>query len=876
MKTIKKIKPPFFAELLLKQFLRQNDATHRLGDFEEAYHLKEKISGRIRAKTWYWAQVFLSLPDLINNSIYWSAAMLKNYIKVAFRNIARYKLYSFINIFGLGIGIAACLMIYLWVQKELSYDDFHKNGHRIYRIERELFRDNLYSRWPICSGAYQQALIDDYAEIENAVRFWRREFSIKDHKDVVHRQATFAVDNSIFDIFNFKLEEGDKSSALTEPMTVVLTHNEALKYFGTYDVIGKSLTFEWENKPVDFKVTGIIREVPENSHIHFKMLISISSYPKERFSNWRSNYLYTYVLVNENISKLILEDMLKSFTSNRLEPYYGDLLGGDAKIHDVLKLYLFPLRNIHLYPSINWELEIGGSIFSVYIFSSIAILILIIACLNFMNLSTARASKRAKEVGLRKTIGANNNQLKLQFIQESVLLAAIALLLAIIILTIFVPVFNSVFSEKISIYYLLQPQNIVILIFTTIAAGFFSGLYPAFYLTKFEPAGILKTSILSKGSKSAFRKNMVIIQFVISITLIVGMFTIYNQMNFIQNRSLGYDKENVVVIPVQSQNVSVNYESYRNELLSDSRIISVSASADVPSDRIYGDTNYRLPSNQDKAFSMTNIFTDYDFFDTYKIDVIAGRAFSKDFGTDTLGTIMLNEAAVKKIGWTPEEAIGKELLHRSNNKSNIVGVVKNFNFKSVHTKIEPLVILLAHEYISYFSVRVIPGDIDFTLNFLKEKWQNIFPGEQFEHSFLDDRLSLLYEREKKMQNIFLLFSFLSLFVACLGLFGLAVFSTEERTKEIGIRKVLGASIPDIFSLLLKEFVKWVIISTVIACPIAWFAMNKWLQNFVYRIDIGLWVFILAGCIALMIALLTVSSQAIKAAIANPIDSLKYE
>ena len=792
------------------------------------------------------------------------------------RNVARHKLYSFINIFGLGIGIAACLMIYLWVQKELSYEDFHKNAHRIYRIERELFRDNLYSRWPICSGAYKQALIDDYAEIENAVRFWRREFSIKDHKDFVHRQSTFAVDNSIFNIFDFKLEEGDENSALTEPMTVVLTYNEAFKYFGTYDVIGKSLTFEWDNKPVDFRVTGIVKEVPSESHIHFTMLISISSYPKERFSEWRSNYLYTYVLVNENISRPILEDMLESFTTNRLEPYYGDLLGGDAKIHNVLKLHLFPLKDIHLYPSINWELEIGGSIFSVYIFSSIAILILLVACLNFMNLSTARASKRAKEVGLRKTIGANNNQLKLQFIQESVLLAVIALSLAIIILTVFIPVFNNLFDEKLSVNFLLQPYNIVILIFATTAVGLFSGLYPAFYLTKFEPASILKKSIISGGSKSAFRKNMVIIQFVISITLIVGMFTIYNQMNFIQSRSLGYDKEDVILIPIRSGNVTGNHETFRNELIGDSRIISISASLDVPSDRIYSDTNYRLQSDQDKAYSMTNIFTDYDFFNTYKMEIIAGRAFSKDFATDTSGTIMLNEAAVQKFGWTLDEAIGKELLHRRDQKSNIVGVVKNFNFKSVHTKIEPLVIMLVPDYISCFSVRVMPGDIDFTLNFLKEKWQLIFPGEQFEHSFLNDRLNALYEKEGKMQSIFLLFSFLSLFVACLGLFGLASFTTEERTKEIGIRKVLGASIPNIFSLLSKEFIKWVAISTIIAWPIAWLAMNRWLQNVAYQVDIGLWVFIIAGCIAMTIALVTISFLAIKVAISSPVNALKYE
>ncbi len=802
--------------------------------------------------------------------------MFWNHLKIAYRNFKRHKLYSFINVFGLAIGLSICMIISLWVLRELNYDSFHKNAHRIYRVERELFRDNLYSRWPITGGRYKQALIDDYPEIENAVRFWRREFAIKDYKNSIHRQEMFAVDNSIFEMFDFGLEEGDEQTALKEPRTVVLNHENAVKYFGTGDAVGKSLSFEWEGKPVDFKVTGILKEVPENSHIHFDMLISISSYKEEPYTDWRSNYLYTYVQVRENTSRQDLEEKLKTFVTKRLEPEYGDLLIQGRSIHEVLKMHLFPIRDIHLHPTADWEVEPGGNILSVYIFSSIAILILIIACMNFVNLSTARASKRAKEVSLRKTIGAEKRQLRVQFIQESVLLAFASLFLAIVMSSLFIQAYNGIFAENLSLSVFLQLKNLIILVGATFAVGVLAGLYPAYYLTRFEPAGVLKGGPLTAGGKSVFRRNMVIIQFSISIMLIVGVLTVYKQMRFIQTRSLGFDKENVVIIPVRSQQIAQNYGAFRNELKQNPQIISASASSEVPADSHYSNS-YVNPPESDEPISMILFSSDYDYVETYRMEVIAGRAFSRDFSTDTEGTIMLNESAAQRIGWTPEEAVGKKLEGGyADSPAQVVGIVKNFNFKSLRREVEPTALFLYPNYIREISVRIMPGDIGKTLNFIQTKWEGAFPGEQFEYSFLDNRINQLYASEKKMQNIFLIFSSLSILVACLGLLGLVSFTAELKIKEIGIRKVLGASTGSVVLLLSKEFIKWIVLANIVAWPLAWFMMNKWLQNFAYRENIGWIIFLLSGSITMLIAIFTFIFQTVKTACANPVDSLRYE
>jgi putative ABC transport system permease protein len=805
--------------------------------------------------------------------------MFMNYVKITLRNLFRNKLYTFINIFGLAIGLAACLMIFLWVQDELSYDRFHQNSERIYRVERKVdFRD-IHGQAPITSGPYGPTLVRDYTEVENFARLDRNEISIKDHKNTFHRQNLIFTDNSIFEVFDFRLEEGDNQTALTQPRSIVLTREQAVKYFGTEDVIGRSLTVDWDEQMTDFQITGILEEVPHNSHVHFDMLASISTYPDENLTPWFNNFIHTYVLLKEGASADDLEKKLSAFLTKYMAADFTAFLGPEADINDVFQLKMNPILNIHLHPAEQFEIEPQGRITSVYIFSMIATLILIIACINFMNLSTARANKRAKEVGIRKTIGAYKHQLWRQFLSESVLLAFIALILAVLLIKVFIPVFNVISNKNLSTGLLFQFENLITFSGLTLVTGLLAGLYPAFYLTAFEPAKVLKGSVLSGRGKSAFRTGMAVLQFVISITLIIGTLIIYNQMEFIQKKSLGFDKENVVLITTESNAVRKNIDFFRNTLIEDARISAVAASSNVPGSSMFSDTVFKR-GDSDEVYNLIFMGTDYDFIDTYKLRLLQGRKFSKEYGTDIEGAVLINEAAAREIGYSAEEAIGKELYRATSAeeyiKGTIVGVVENFHFKSLHRIIEPFVLLLDPDRIRIISVRIQPGDVRGTLNFIEQKWMETFPEEEFEYSFLDDSINLLYESEGKMQQIFIVFSSLSIFVACLGLFGLAAFTAQQRTKEIGVRKALGASEISVFVLLSKEFTKWVLVANIIAWPVAYYVMTKWLQNFAYKMNMGLWPFVLAAVMGFVIALITVSYQSIRAAFTNPVDSLRYE
>ena len=846
-----------------------------LEDFDETFTELLQSEGGFRARSWYWRSTLRTLAAYLVFILSWRFHMFKNHLIIAYRNFVRHKLYSFINVFGLGVGLGVCMIISLWVLNECSYDRFHKNADRIFRVERELFRDNLYSRWPITGGVYRQALIDDIPEVENAVRFWRRMLVIKDHKDFRRQQGLYAVDNSIFKVFDFALEEGDEGTALTEPMTVVLTAENAMRYFGTEDAVGRSLPFEWDGRMVDFKVTGILKKVPKNSHIQFDMLISFASYPKEQFTNWRANNLYTYVLLRKAASKRDVEGKLKAFVARRLEPFYGDLLGRGRGIHDVLKMYLYPVTGIHLNPSANWEAEPGGSIASVYAFSLAAALVLAIACLNFINLSTARASKRAKEVGIRKTIGAAQHQLRRQFIHESLLLTFVSLGLAFLLGEFSVRAVNRVFSGNLSLAPLFEPLNLAVIVAATFVLGILAGLYPAFYLTRFKPAGVLRGDIRSGRAKSRFRRNLVVIQFGVTIVIMIGMFTVSRQLRYIQTRSLGFDKANLVLLEVRSSAGARSYESFRNELLRDPRVVAVSSAVDAPGDVIYSNGAV-LRQGSNEVINMTYYTTGYDYVETYGMEMAAGRAFSRDFDVDKTVNVMLNESAVRRVGWTPAEAVGKRLVLGTKQEALVVGVVKNFNFKSLHTEVEPMIILLNPGVVTQVSIRIKPGDEEGALRTLRENWERAFPEDQFEYGFLDDRMERLYEGEKTMRNISAVFSFLSVLVSCLGLLGLVSFTAEEKTKEIGIRKVLGASTGKILALLSGQFIKWIVLANVLAWPVAWFLMNKWLENFAFRTEIGWQIFVLAGFLAISFGIITFIFHAVKAASANPVDNMRYE
>jgi putative ABC transport system permease protein len=605
------------------------------------------------------------------------------------------------------------------------------------------------------------------------------------------------------------------------------------------------------------------------------MLISMASYPQDQFTNWRSNNLYTYVLLRETAPKQDVEEKFKTFVERHLEPVYGDLLGGGRGIHEVLKMYLYPVTGIHLHPSVNWEAEPGGSIASVNAFSLVALLILVIACLNFVNLSTARASKRAKEVGIRKTIGAAEHQLRRQFIHESLLLTFVSLGLAFILGEFSVRAVNRVFSGNLSFAPLFEPLNLAVVVAATVVLGILAGLYPAFYMTRFKPAGVLRGELRSGRAKSRFRRNMVVIQFGVCIVIMIGMFTVSRQLRYIQIRSLGFDKANLVLVQVRSSSGAEKYESFRNELLRDPRVVAVTSANDAPGDPLYSNGAV-LRQGSNEVINMIYYTTGYDYVETYGMEMAAGRAFSRDFSTDKTVTVMLNESAATRAGWTPAEAVGKRLTLGTKEEALVVGVVKNFNFRSLRREVEPTLILLNPGVVTQVSIRIKPGDEEGTLRTVREKWERLFPEDQFEYGFLDDRIERLYESEKTMRNISVVFSSLSVLISCLGLLGLVSFTAEEKTKEIGIRKTLGASTGNILVRLSGEFIKWIILANVLAWPLAWFLMNKWLENFAFRTEISWPIFVVAGFLSISFGVITFIFHAVKAASANPVDNMRYE
>jgi len=797
--------------------------------------------------------------------------MIRNYFKIALRNISRYKLYSLLNIFGLAIGFTCFVLIYIWVQDEIGYDKFHTKWERIYRVEQEVFFEEFAGQWPLTSGAYGPTLINEYPEIQNYVRLFKSEQTVKDNKNQLHENLMYGTDNSIFDVFDFKLLEGNKKSALKDPYTIVLTREKALKYFGNDNIIGESIPIKWDDKFVDFKVVGILEEVPKNSHVNFDILYSISTIltydPLDRFDG---NYLYTYVLLKDGIDNEMIEPKLSRFMETYRKPAFAKFVPGDFHIDDVIKLRFKNIADIHLNPCNNWEIGPQGNKSSVYILSSVAFLIIIVACINFVNLSTAISRKRAKEVGLRKTLGAIKTQLLNQFLLESVIIAVFAFVISLVGISLLLPFFNNISGKLFTLYNIIGNGNIILLSTIVIFSGLAAGIYPSFILTSVNTSRILKGVYEAKKNKTSFRKSMVIAQFIISISLIVGTIIISEQMNYIQNKSLGFEKENAMLINVNSYDMANHYERFKNSVLQIPAVNKVCASSNIYGDDVYGDRSFNL-DKADQEYLLTLMFIDDEYLDTYGVKLLAGRKFSKEYGTDSSGVMILNEAAVRKIGVSNKDIVGRKL-----NGHEIIGVVQNFNFRSLYHSVQPLVLVLDPKYMGAISLKLSQNISIQTLNLIEEKWNEVYAGIEFDFRFLDEKINQLYDNELRLNNIFLVFSILSIVIACLGLFGLSSFIAEERTKEIGIRKVFGASVKSIITLLIKDFSIWLIIANVIAWPIAYFVLSNWLQNFVYRIDLSITPFLLGSMSVFIIALITVSFQSLRAALANPVKSVKNE
>lgn len=804
--------------------------------------------------------------------------MFKSYLITALRNIKKQKGYSVINIFGLALGMAGCLLIYLWVQDELSYDRYHQNAHRIYRIERNVKHEDSNKRWPITSGPYGPALAADYPEIENFARVDDVNLTIQDTKNITREETAIVTDGNLFSIFDFVFEKGDPHAALNEPFTVVLTREKALQYIGTDQAMGETIQIRWNGVLQDFKVTGIIKEIPPNSHFRFDIALSMLNYSEVQRTRWVGNFLYTYVLLSPTADPKALESLLPAFIEKHVAGPHQALLSEGVRYSDLVDLVLMPLTDIHLHPTPEWEIGSPGNAASVYIFSAIALLILLIACMNFMNLSTARGSKRAKEVGLRKTVGAHRHLLWSQFLGETILMAFIAFSLSLGLIALVLPYFNQLSGKFITFGSIFEGWNLLIL-FTGIAAtGALAGLYPAFFLSAFEPAQVLQGQINKGKKKTVFRQAMVTGQFVISIALIIGTIVVTRQMIFIQNKTLGFDKENVVVINPTRFIAPQKIESFRNELLADPRIRSVTSAERIPGDLIYSDTSFKK-RGADQLHNMIWWCVNYEYIETLNIPIKFGRAFSRSFLTDS-SAVLINETAATELGLDPQNAVGQLLGYVSADGSyenySIIGVMEDFHFKPLHQKIEPVALFLNPSFIFYILVRIDPGEPGVTLAHIKSHWNTHFPEQELNYQFLDQTLQNRYGKEMQTRSLFFAFSALSIIVACMGLLGLASYAAEERTKEIGIRKVLGANIGQIILLMIKEFTILVLWANLIAWPLAWFFMRRWLENFAFRIDMGIDIFLLAASGVLVIALFTVGQQAIRVSLINPSKSLKYE
>ncbi|MFC1493276.1 ABC transporter permease [candidate division KSB1 bacterium] len=863
--------PPKFLERIFKKLLLRRTGYCALGDYAEEYHSIAVSRGALPAVVWYTIHVFVALFRQINFKIYRSRIMFKNYLKVALRNIFKHKIYSIINISGLTIGMASCFLIYLFVQHELSYDRYHENADRIYRVIVS-DTDDTNEGYAGSPAPLAKALMDKYPEIENTIRF--DDFAFKEKTMLRYGDRSFnedkffLADPEIFEVFTFNFLRGTPEEALNGPNKIVLTEDVAKKYFGNEDPIGKTIVYEGVR---DFIVSAVIKNVPENSHFRFDLLCSFknqsSFYDGHNYmESWGAWNFYTYILLRNGINERLFKEKIRSFP----EEQFGET-------DNILKIQ--KITDIHLHSNMAGELEPTSDIKYVYVFSAIAAIILIIACINFMNLYTANSEVRAREVGMRKVIGAHKKQLISQFLGESLIQSFIALPLALIVVLLVLPTFNNIASKNIDISYLGNFQFLTTVLLLTFAVGLISGSYPAFFMSSFTPIKMLKGRFSLKNRNISLRNTLVVIQFTVSVIFIAGTLVVSSQMRYIKNRKLGYNRENIVNVTIFSQETKDNYPVFKDQIMNNTNILGVTATSFTPSV-----TNWHegLPFEGRKDTDDIGFFRmsgDYDIIELFEMAILKGRSFDKKFPTDLKNAFILNEEAVKNIGWDLEEAVGKRFGYPDDKgvmNGRVIGVVKNFNFRSLHHEVSPLAINVFPRFYQYISIRITPDNITSTLEFLEEEWKKVNAGFPFEYYFYDEEFDKLYKADQRAEKLFNYFTLLAIFVACLGLFALSSYTVEKRSKEIGIRKVLGANFPKIGAMLMKEFVIMVIIANVIAIPAAYYLSGIWLQNFVFKADTNINIYILSTVMTFMIAVFTISFQVVRGISVNPVKTLRNE
>jgi len=810
--------------------------------------------------------------------------MFRNYIRIAIRNLVKNKTFSAINVFGLAVGLAACILIAAFVLNELSYDTYPEYAGHLYRIELRITQNGGVVEYPNVDVAVGSGIKNSFPEVLSSSRINRQGEIFVKSGDKLFKESNIAFcDSNFLQIFSIHLTAGDIKSALVLPRSIVISKAMAHKYFGDEPALGKSLLIGRE----PFKITGIIEKIPDNSHFHFDAFISMATnYYAIHGNTWSNIGFYTYLLLDKKADPKKLEakfpDLIQKYVAPEAVHDMGISLAEAQKVANTWRFFLMPVTDIHLHSNTKYELEPNGDIQYVYIFGSLAIFTILLACINFTNLSTAASAKRSREVGIRKVLGTVKSQLIIQFLIESVLLSCCALIIAFFLIYLVLPSFNHLSGKQIYFSSFFHFKTIAAVFVFMIFVGFTAGIYPAFFLSSFQTIRVLKGAVLQTPAKGgSLRRGLVIFQFLISTSLIISTLIVYRQLHFMQNKKLGYAKEQVLVIP-DTFGLDSNQYAFKQRLLSDSRVVNATISRDVPVGRseenIDGSEVYASENKAHETESEihANFFhVDYDYLSTLGMKMITGRYFSKDYGSDSSG-VVINEAAVRDLGWKDNQsAIGKTIISSGQHEYRVIGVVQDFNYASVKQKIIPVMMMLRHNN-GTLMVKIRTTDVSGFLSDVRKEWNAYNARTPFSYYFLDDKFASVYTAEEKTGQIFTCFAFVAVLIASLGLLGLVAFTTEQRNKEIGIRKVLGASINQVLILLSKEFLFLVSLAFFISIPLTWWLMHNWLNNFAYRINISWWIFATGGIMAFLITLITISFLSIRAAVANPVTSLRSE
>lgn len=863
-------KPPKIACWLFERLLPKTDKSFLNGDFDEIYNDLYIERGRFIAWVWYWWQVIYTAPEIILNSLRWSLAMFKNYFKTTFRNLKRHKGFSFINISGFVAGLVCSMIILLYVYDECNYDKHYVNSGRIYRLIHFVEGSGGETGSAMSAPTWAPAMKDRFEEIETFCRLSLPSSKIivsRNDKNIAVQRCAWA-DEDYFKIFSASFLSGNFETALKEPFSVVISEQMAEIFFGEKNPLGKTLTVDYG---LDLKVTGVIKNSTKNSHFKLDLIGSFNTLEKigkESLHDWFEIEFYSYVLLKKYTSGDELAKKLPEFLNNNV----GSVLSSKG-INMTLKLQ--PVSDIHLHSNLEFEIEQNGNIVTVYILSISAVFVLLIACFNFMNLSTARSFHRIKEVGIRKVVGANRGQLIRQFLSESFLITLFAFLISLIFIFLLMPIFNNLTGKNlgmnIHIGSLIFPFILLVL-----SVGLFSGVYPAFFLSSYRINKIIKGHLKSAGYEKSFRKFLTVLQFSITVMLIAATGIIYKQYDYMLNKDLGFDKNFIVSVPLISNKVRSGGEKIKTELLKIPNVLSVGMAASAPG----GVTDDKklvksLESDNTGTIVMQRMKVDFDLINTLNFDILSGRNFSKLFSSDRTNSFILNESAVKQLGFEiPEDAVGKSIQVGGSRYGKIIGVVRDFHLKAVSENIEPLVFYM--DYGKFLFIRISPQNTGQTVADIKTVWESMFPGHPFEYYFLENSMDSLYTTEKALGKLLGYFSLLSIIIACFGLFGLVSYYLEKKTKEIGIRKVLGASSKTIIRMVTIEFIMLILFSIFIALPLTYFFMNKWLGKFAYHTDLSISVFVFASILTTLIALITIIVQSLKVTNLNPVDSLRSE